>query len=67
MKKFKILKSSSRARRGELQTHHGIVQTPVFMPVGTKGTVKAMLPQELAEIGFEIILGNTYHLHLRPG
>jgi queuine tRNA-ribosyltransferase len=67
MQKFKLLKTQGQARRGELHTHHGVVQTPVFMPVGTKGTVKAMLTQELQEIGFEIILGNTYHLHLRPG
>src|ERR1700679_2361056 len=67
MKRFNLLKTSGGARRGELQTSHGIVQTPVFMPVGTKGTVKAMLTDELREIGFEIILGNTYHLHLRPG
>ncbi len=67
MKKFSVLKKSGEARLGVLQTHRGEVQTPVFMPVGTKGTVKAMLPHELEEIGFKIILGNTYHLHLRPG
>src|ERR1700728_1598754 len=67
MKRFNLLKTSGGARRGELQTSHGVVQTPVFMPVGTKGTVKAMLTSELQNIGFEIILGNTYHLHLRPG
>ena len=55
------------ARAGELQTPHGLVQTPVFMPVGTQGTVKGMSPEELKEIGAEIILGNTYHLYLRPG
>ena len=65
--KFKILKTQGKARRGELTTYHGVVQTPVFMPVGTRGTVKAMLPEEIAAMGFEIILGNTYHLHLRPG
>jgi queuine tRNA-ribosyltransferase len=64
---FKLVKTEGRARRGELTTHHGAVQTPVFMPVGTKATVKAMLPEELEKIGFEIILGNTYHLHLKPG
>ncbi len=58
---------SQNARTGILKTHHGSVQTPVFMPVGTKGTVKAMLPEQLKQMGFEIILGNTYHLHLRPG
>jgi queuine tRNA-ribosyltransferase len=67
VKRFSLLKKSGNARLGLLQTHHGEVQTPVFMPVGTKGTVKAMLTSELEEIGFQIILGNTYHLHLRPG
>ncbi len=57
----------SRARRGRLQTRHGAIETPVFMPVGTQGTVKAMTPQELREVGAQIILGNTYHLFLRPG
>lgn len=61
-----MIKKSGNARRGRLQTHHGTIDTPVFMPVGTKATVKAMLPEELQEIGFQIILGNTYHLHLRP-
>lgn len=66
---FEILKKdpSSFARRGILTTHHGTIQTPVFMPVGTVGTVKAMTPKELEEMGAEIILGNTYHLNLRPG
>src|SRR5579884_3150473 len=67
MAPFKLIKKDGAARRGELKTAHGLIQTPVFMPVGTKGTVKAMLTSELEEIGFEIILGNTYHLHLRPG
>lgn len=67
MEKFRVLHQSGQARRGELKTHHGTIQTPVFMPVGTKGTVKSMLTSELMDIGFEIILGNTYHLHLRPG
>ena len=57
----------SRARRGALHTAHGDVQTPVFMPVGTRGSVKAMTPRELEELGAQIILGNTYHLFLRPG
>ncbi len=57
----------SRARRGELLTAHGTVQTPVFMPVGTQATVKAMAPNELRDMGAQIILGNTYHLNLRPG
>ena len=55
------------ARRGVLTTPHGDVETPVFMPVGTQGTVKAMSPRDLDDIGATIILGNTYHLHLRPG
>jgi queuine tRNA-ribosyltransferase len=66
---FALLKtdSFSRARRGRLITRHGIVETPIFMPVGTQGTVKAMAPDELRSVGAEIILGNTYHLFLRPG
>ncbi len=56
-----------RARRGRLLTAHGVVETPVYMPVGTQGTVKAMSQQELASLGYRLILGNTYHLHLRPG
>jgi len=56
-----------RARRGVIQTPHGEVQTPVFMPVGTQGTVKALTPETVRRIGAEIILGNTYHLYLRPG
>lgn len=59
--------SSCLARTGTLQLPHGKVSTPVFMPVGTNGTVKAMTKDKLAEIGFEIILANTYHLYLRPG
>jgi queuine tRNA-ribosyltransferase len=55
------------ARAGEFETPHGVVETPLFMPVGTQATVKAMSPPELEEIGAQIILGNTYHLHLRPG
>ncbi len=59
--------SHSAARRGELHTAHGTVQTPVFMPVGTQATVKSLTPEELEDMGAEIILGNTYHLYLRPG
>lgn len=55
------------ARRGRLHTPHGIIETPIFMPVGTQATVKAMTPEELKEIGAQIILSNTYHLHMRPG
>ena len=60
----------SSARRGVIHTPHGDVQTPVFMPVGTQGTVKAMKPETVASLGRDgthIILGNTYHLYLRPG
>lgn len=66
---FKILKSDkkTKARLGELTLNHSTVQTPVFMPVGTQGTVKAMSQEEMSEMGFKIILGNTYHLYLRPG
>ena len=58
---------NTKARAGRLTTPHGIIETPIFMPVGTAGTVKGMRPSELKEIGSEIILGNTYHLFLRPG
>jgi queuine tRNA-ribosyltransferase len=58
---------STAARRGRLRTRHGTVETPIFMPVGTQGTVKALTPAHLREIGAQIILGNTYHLNLRPG
>lgn len=66
---FSILKTAPGcwARRGVLHTAHGPVQTPVFMPVGTQASVKAMSNRELVELGAEIILGNTYHLNLRPG
>ncbi len=57
----------SQARRGTLVTRRGVVETPAFMPVGTQGTVKGMLPEQLKEVGAQIILGNTYHLYLRPG
>ncbi len=65
--KFHVESSSGQARACQLHTAHGVIHTPVFMPVGTKATVKAMLPEELEDMGVEIILGNTYHLHLRPG
>ncbi|TLN06382.1 tRNA-guanine transglycosylase, partial [bacterium] len=66
---FRLLSTdpSTAARRGELSLFRGKVQTPAFMPVGTYGTVKAMTPEELAQVGSQIILGNTYHLYLRPG
>lgn len=59
--------AGSRARTGEIRLPHGIVRTPAFMPVGTNATVKAMPPEDLREMGFSIILANTYHLYLRPG
>jgi queuine tRNA-ribosyltransferase len=58
---------ATQARLGRLTTTHGVVETPVFMPVGTQASVKALDPRELDEIGTQIILGNTYHLHIRPG
>jgi len=64
---FSVHKSDGAARRGELRFDRGAVQTPAFMPVGTYGTVKGMLPRDIVEIGAEIILGNTFHLMLRPG
>ncbi len=65
--KFSVLAADGAARRGRLELAHGKVDTPVFMPVGTYGTVKAMSPLELGEIGAQIVLGNTFHLWLRPG
>ena len=64
---FQVLQTSGFARRGRLTLHHGVVETPVFMPVGTVGAVKTMSPPELKEVGSQIILGNTYNLYLRPG
>ncbi|MFT5125085.1 MAG: queuine tRNA-ribosyltransferase [Candidatus Omnitrophota bacterium] len=66
---FDVLKKdvSSKARLGVLQTAHGPIETPVFMPVGTQATVKSMTPDDVADMGFQVILGNTYHLNLRPG
>jgi len=65
--KFDLLASDGAARRGTLTLAHGVVETPVFMPVGTYGTVKAMAPDELVAMGASIVLGNTFHLWLRPG
>lgn len=67
--KYDLIKKSSQtnARAGIIHTPHGDIETPVFMPVGTRATVKTMTPEELKEIGAEIILGNTYHLYLKPG
>ena len=64
---FSVLASDGAARLGRLATAHGMVETPAFMPVGTYGTVKAMTPEELEGLGAQIILGNTFHLMLRPG
>jgi len=66
---FKLVKKdpATEARQGRISTAHGQVETPVFMPVGTQGTVKALLPEMLQEAGVKVVLGNTYHLYLRPG
>ena len=65
--RFEISAKSGAARRGRLTFARGVVDTPAFMPVGTYGTVKAVTPEELEELGSQIILGNTFHLLLRPG
>ena len=65
--KFSVTHRDGAARRGRLELAHGTVETPVFMPVGTYGTVKAMSPEELVGLGAQIVLGNTFHLWLRPG
>ena len=67
MLKFDLLKTEGHARRGRLTLNHGVVETPVFMPVGTYGTVKGVMPRSLEEMGAQIILGNTFHLWMRPG
>ena len=64
---FKLIAQDGEARLGKIKTKHGVIQTPVFMPVGTYGAVKSLSPDDLEKINFEIILGNTYHLWLRPG
>ncbi len=67
--KFELLAtdSATAARRGRLHTRRGVIETPAFMPVGTQGTVKGMLPEQLHDVGTQILLANTYHLYLRPG
>ena len=65
--KYQCIAQDGKARAGLLETDHGVVETPVYMPVGTQGTVKATEQRELLELGAQIILGNTYHLYLRPG
>ena len=67
MLQFELLTTDGHARRGRLTLNHGIVETPIFMPVGTYGTVKGVTPRTLEEIGAQIILGNTFHLWMRPG
>ena len=67
MLQFDLLKTEGQARRGRLTLNHGVVETPVFMPVGTYGTVKGVMPRSLEEMGAQIILGNTFHLWMRPG
>jgi len=64
---FDLLKTEGQARRGRLTLNHGVVQTPIFMPVGTYGTVKGVMPRSLHDMGAQIILGNTFHLWMRPG
>jgi queuine tRNA-ribosyltransferase len=64
---FRLIATDGKARRGEIATPHGMVQTPAFMPVGTQATVKGLTPEEVRSTGAEILLGNTYHLMLRPG
>jgi queuine tRNA-ribosyltransferase len=65
--RFRVTHRDGRARRGELRTPHGLVRTPAFMPVGTRGTVKALTHRQLVEVGAQLLLANTYHLHVRPG
>src|SRR5262245_4920110 len=65
--RFEILHTDGAARHGRLHTPHGIVETPVFMAVGTQATVKGLTPQQLIAAGVQVVLGNTYHLALRPG
>ena len=65
--KFKLIAQDGKARAGIIETDHGLIETPIYMPVGTQGTVKATEQRELIELGAQIILGNTYHLYLRPG
>lgn len=64
---YTLLKECDGARRGVFKTRHGEIQTPIFMPVGTQATVKGMTPAQIDEVGAQIILGNTYHLNIRPG
>ena len=67
MLQFDLLATEGHARRGRLTLNHGVIQTPIFMPVGTYGTVKGVMPRDLEAMGAQIILGNTFHLWMRPG
>lgn len=67
MFEFTLLARSDRARRGQFHTPHGVIETPVFAPVGTQATVKALTPHQVADLGASLVLANTYHLYLRPG
>src|ERR671913_1194686 len=67
MFQFNLLHTDGAARRGEVHTPHGVIQTPAFMPVGTRGAVKSVTQRDLEDLDAEIILGNTYHLYLKPG
>ena len=64
---FELEKTDGQARAGKIHTAHGVIETPIFMPVGTRASVKTMSSEDLNDIGAQIILGNTYHLYLRPG
>ena len=64
---FNLKATDGKARRGEIVTHRGNIRTPAFMPVGTVATVKAMYPNQVRDLGADVVLGNTYHLMLRPG
>src|SRR5688572_6407336 len=65
--RFEVLQTDGKARHGRLHTPHGVVETPVFMAVGTQATVKGLTPAQLRDAGAQVVLGNTYHLTLRPG
>src|SRR5262245_12247623 len=65
--RFELLGTDGRTRRGRIHTPHGVIETPAFMAVGTQATVKALTPEQLETIGTQVVLGNTYHLSLRPG
>ncbi len=64
---FDVIGRDGRARRGRMRLAHGVVETPAFMPVGTRGAIKALTMAQLNDLGAEIMLANAYHLHLRPG